>query len=68
MKNNNESTGHNLPLLKQVFCGYYSPLGAIMDFLVGSARTCYCCSFWRGGLYGACFGWLTYFLLEKLIS
>lgn len=67
MVNNNDDQGHKLPLLKRVFCGYYSPLGAIMDFLVGSARTCYCCSFWRGGLYGACFGGTVVWLLERVI-
>lgn len=59
---------HKVPLLKRFFCGFYSPLGAIMDFLVGSGRTCYCCSFWRGGLYGACFGGLVIWVLERLIS
>lgn len=45
-------------LLKRVFCGLHSPLGALMDILVGSAKECYCCSFWRGALYGGIGGLL----------
>lgn len=62
-----DNTEHKVPLLKRIFCGFHSPLGAIMDFLVGSARTCYCCSFWRGGLYGTCFGVAIILILEKLV-
>lgn len=67
MSNDSNELGHDVPLLKKIFCGYRSPLGAIMDFLVGSARTCYCCSFWRGALYGTCFGGILIWILERLI-
>ena len=39
-------------IVKQVLCGLKSPLGAIAEFLVGSASVCWCCSFWRGFAYG----------------
>lgn len=56
-----------LPLLKRALCGFKSPLGAIMDFLTGSARTCYCCTFWRGALYGTVFGAVIIFILDRII-
>ena len=43
----------NIPLLKRILCGDKSPLGAIAEFLVGSATTCWCCSFWRGAIWGS---------------
>ena len=39
-------------IVKQALCGLKSPLGAIAEFLVGSASVCWCCSFWRGFAYG----------------
>ena len=39
-------------IVKQALCGLKSPLGAIAEFLVGSASVCWCCSFWRGFVYG----------------
>lgn len=41
------------PMLKKVLCGIRSPLGALAEFLVGSGQTCWCCSFWRGVLWGS---------------
>lgn len=34
--------------IKKVLCGEHSPLGAVAEALVGDAKTCWCCSFWRG--------------------
>ena len=48
MNNDDEKVG----IVKQVLCGLKSPLGAIAEFLVGSASVCWCCSFWRGFMYG----------------
>ena len=42
-------------IAKQALCGLKSPLGAIAEFLVGSASVCWCCSFWRGFVYGIVF-------------
>ena len=42
-------------IVKQALCGLKSPLGAIAEFLVGSAIVCWCCSFWRGFVYGLVF-------------
>ena len=42
-------------IVKQALCGLKSPLGAIAEFLVGSAIVCWCCSFWRGFVYGIVF-------------
>ena len=42
-------------IVKQALCGLKSPLGAIAEFLVGSASVCWCCSFWRGFVYGIVF-------------
>lgn len=39
-------------IVKQALCGLKSPLGAAAEFLVGSASVCWCCSFWRGVMYG----------------
>ena len=48
MNNDDEKVG----IVKQALCGLKSPLGAIAEFLVGSAIVCWCCSFWRGFAYG----------------
>ena len=48
MNDDNEKIG----IVKQALCGLKSPLGAIAEFLVGSASVCWCCSFWRGFMYG----------------
>lgn len=45
-------------VIKQVLCGVRSPLGAIMEFVVGSAAECWCCSAWRGFFFGAAAGFL----------
>ena len=42
-------------IVKQALCGLKSPLGAIAEFLVGKASVCWCCSFWRGFVYGIAF-------------
>ena len=44
MANDEDKVG----IVKQALCGLKSPLGAIAEFLVGSASVCWCCSFWRG--------------------
>ena len=51
MNNDDEKVG----IVKQALCGLKSPLGAIAEFLVGSASVCWCCSFWRGFVYGIVF-------------
>ena len=45
----------NVGIVKQALCGLKSPLGAIAEFLVGKASVCWCCSFWRGFVYGIVF-------------
>lgn len=37
---------------KRLLCGY-NPLGAFAEWAVGSAKSCWCCSFWRGLMIGA---------------
>ena len=41
---------------KKTLCGDPSFLGAVAEFLVGKASSCWCCSFWRGVLYGGIAG------------
>lgn len=43
-----EGQDEKIGLIKMALCGDKSPLGAIAEFLVGSASVCWCCSFWRG--------------------
>lgn len=33
--------------IKFFLCGVGTPMGAIADFIVGSAAECYCCTFYR---------------------
>ena len=42
--------------IKLALCGLKSPLGWLAEKLVGRASECWCCSFWRGGAYGAVLG------------
>ena len=51
MNENEDKVG----IVKQALCGLKSPLGAIAEFLVGKASVCWCCSFWRGFVYGIVF-------------
>jgi hypothetical protein len=39
--------------MKLLLCGIKSPLGAFAEWAVGSASECWCCSYWRGFLWGA---------------
>ena len=39
-------------LTKIFLCGEKSPVGDFAEFVVGSALSCWCCSFWRGVLLG----------------
>lgn len=43
----------DVPLMKRVLCGWKSPLGYAMTFMVGSGYACPCCAFWRGVLWGS---------------
>lgn len=45
--------------VKKILCGETSPLGEIAERLVGKVSECWCCSFWRGALWGAIAGALT---------
>lgn len=42
--------------IKKLLCGERSVLGNLAEILVGAARSCWCCSFWRGVAYGALAG------------
>lgn len=57
--NNEEEPGP----IKLALCGDKSPLGWLAEKLVGKASVCWCCSFWRGGLYGGLVGLLAGYLL-----
>lgn len=40
---------------KNILCGLNSPLGDIAEKLAGRAVVCWCCSFWRGFMWGIIF-------------
>lgn len=50
-----KSVNDKEPLYKRVLCGY-NIIGDLAEVLVGSAKVCWCCSFWRGVMWGSALG------------
>ena len=39
-------------VVKKTLCGDTAPLANLAENIVGTASVCWCCSFWRGVLFG----------------
>lgn len=52
--------------LKTFFCGF-NVVGAAAEAIVGSAKECWCCSFWRGVLVGVTLSGVGYTALLSFI-
>lgn len=50
-------------IVKTTLCGLKSPLGWLAEKLVGSASICWCCSFWRGVMWGMIFSAATLYII-----
>lgn len=44
-----------MTFIKKLLCGF-NPIGAFAELVAGKAKECWCCSFWRGVLFGAVVG------------
>lgn len=42
--------------VNEVLCGPRSKIGDVAEWLVGEAKHCWCCAFFRGFLFGAIAG------------
>lgn len=58
LENTYHTTGPGVvALVAKTLCGGEGRLSRLVDYLIGEAKTCYCCSFIRGSVLGLLTGW-----------